>query len=155
MSLPIHIQCGAIITRSVFSQIFTKYVPWLTPLGQGMRCILWVQTVIYTLPQSMQWCMHRACLFSKSSLARLQEFWNSSIRLYEIKRKNLFKSTCPTGSFTCPGLSDSGKRRALMQYHVTLDHVIMALDYMHHQSSINLLPVWEIKQVGKCYCHFL
>ena len=36
--------------------------------------------------------------------ARLQEFWNSSIcLLYEIKRKNLFKSTCPTGSFTCPG----------------------------------------------------
>ena len=30
----------------------------------------------------------RACLFSKSSLARLQEFWNSSICLYEIKRKN-------------------------------------------------------------------
>ena len=30
-----------------------------------------------------------ACLFSKSSLAWLQEFWNSSICLYEIKRKNL------------------------------------------------------------------
>ena len=55
----------------------------------------------------------RACLFSKSSLARLQEFWNSSICFYEIKRKNLFKSTCPTGSFTCPGPSGSGKRRAL------------------------------------------
>ena len=34
--------------------------------------------------------------------------------LYEIKRKNLFKSTCPTGSFTCPRLSGSGKRRALV-----------------------------------------
>ena len=55
----------------------------------------------------------RACLFSKSSLARLQEFWNASMCLYEIKRKNLFKSTCPTGSLTCPGLSGSGKRRAL------------------------------------------
>ena len=52
-------------------------------------------------------------LFSKSSLARLQEFWNSSICLYEIKRKNLFKSTCPTGNFTCPGPSGSGKPRAL------------------------------------------
>ena len=58
--------------------------------------------------------MPRTCLFSKSSLARLQEFRNSSVCLYEIKRKNLFKSTCPTGSFTCPGLSGSGKRQALM-----------------------------------------
>ena len=39
---------------------------------------------------------------SKSSLALIQEFWNSSICLYEIKKKNLSKSTCPTGSFTCP-----------------------------------------------------
>ena len=39
----------------------------------------------------------------KSSLARLQEFWNSSICLYEIKKKNLSKSTCPTGSFTALG----------------------------------------------------
>ena len=45
----------------------------------------------------------RARLFSKSSLARLQGFWNSSIYIYQIKKKNLFKSTCQTGSFTCPG----------------------------------------------------
>ena len=57
----------------------------------------------------------RACLFSKSSLAWLQKFWNSSICLYEIKRTNLFKSTCPTGSFTCPGLSGSGKWRAMFR----------------------------------------
>ena len=56
---------------------------------------------------------YRARLFSKSSLARLQEFWNSSICLYEIKKKNLSKSTCLTGSFTCLGPSGSGKRRAL------------------------------------------
>ena len=55
----------------------------------------------------------RARLFSKSSFARLQEIWNSSICLYEIMKKNLSKSTCLTGSFTCPGLSGSGKRRAL------------------------------------------
>ena len=55
----------------------------------------------------------RARLFSKSSLARLQEFWNSATCLYRIKKKNLFKSSCPTGSFTCPGLSGSGKRWAL------------------------------------------
>ena len=45
----------------------------------------------------------RARLFSKSSLARLKEFWNFSICLYEIKKKNLSKSTCPTGSFTSQG----------------------------------------------------
>ena len=56
--------------------------------------------------------------FSKSALAQFQEFWNSSICLYEMKRKNLFKSTCPTGSFTCPGSPCSGKRRALpVRYH--------------------------------------
>ena len=54
-----------------------------------------------------------SCLFSKSSLALLQEFWNSSICLYEIKIKNMFKSTCLTGSLTCPGPSGSGKRWAL------------------------------------------
>ena len=64
------------------------------------------------------WCHNtitrpRAHLFSKSSLARLQGFWNSSICLYEIKKKNLSKSTCPTGSFTCHGPSGSGKWRAL------------------------------------------
>ena len=63
---------------------------------------------------AMAWaCFIRARLFSKSSLARLQEFWNSSICLYDIKKKNLSKSTCPTGGFTCPGPSGSGKRRAL------------------------------------------
>ena len=57
--------------------------------------------------------MFRARLFSKSSLAQFQEFCDSSICLYEIKKKNLSKSTCPTGSFTCPGPSGSEKGRAL------------------------------------------
>ena len=68
------------------------------------------------LPESMS----RARPFSKSSLARLQEFWNSSICLYEIKETNLSKSTCPTGSFTWPGPSGSGKRRALMSCGIHL-----------------------------------
>ena len=67
----------------------------------------------------------RAWLFSKSSLARLQEFWNSLICLYEIKRNNLFKSTCRTGSFTWPRPLGSGKWRTLhwpmsmMAYDIT------------------------------------
>ena len=67
--------------------------------------------VLYVFGYDM--LFNRARLFSKSSLALLQEFWNSSICLYEIKKKNLSKSTCQTGSFTCPGPSGSGKRRAL------------------------------------------
>ena len=31
--------------------------PIAGPLWRGMRCILWFQTVIYTLPHSLQWCM--------------------------------------------------------------------------------------------------
>ena len=34
-----------------------KIHPIARPLGWGMGCILWVQTVIYALPQSVQWCM--------------------------------------------------------------------------------------------------
>ena len=58
-------------------------------------------------------CPCRARLFSKSSLAWLQEFWNSSICLHEIKKKNLSKSACLTGSFTYPGPTGSGRQRAL------------------------------------------
>ena len=84
----------------------------------------------------------RACLFSKSSLARLQEFWNSSICLYEIKRKNLFKSTCPTGSFTCPGLSGSVKRRAL---HIP-SFLIATSFYLSHGENykINAKQLWRL-----------
>ena len=31
--------------------------PIAHPWGRGMGCILWAQIVIYTLPQSLQWCM--------------------------------------------------------------------------------------------------
>ena len=82
-----------------------------SPLAQVMACCLVAPS------HNLNQCWRRACLFSKSSLAQLQEFWNSYICLHEIKRKNLFKSTCPTGSFTCPGPLGSGKRWALLTYH--------------------------------------
>ena len=94
-----------------------------------------------------QWVLlllHRAWLFSKSSLARLKEFWNSLICLYETKRKNLFKSTCPTGSFTCPGPSGSEKRRALLQLisivitksqQTEEAHALMRLFYLYNANS--------------------
>ena len=31
--------------------------PIARPLGQGMRCLLWIQTVLYILPLSVQWCL--------------------------------------------------------------------------------------------------
>ena len=34
-----------------------KIHPIAPPLGCGMECILWVQTLRYTLPGSLQWCM--------------------------------------------------------------------------------------------------
>ena len=52
---------------------------------RGMGCILWVQTVIYTLPQSLQWCM---------------------------------------------------------QYHVILDHVIMALDSIWEYMGFSSEYIW-------------
>ena len=36
---------------------FHKIHPIAGPIGQAMGCILWVQTMFYTLPQSQQWCM--------------------------------------------------------------------------------------------------
>ena len=40
----------------------------------------------------------------------------------QIKKKNLFKSTCQTGSFTWPGRSGSGKRRALHPHQAREKH---------------------------------
>ena len=51
-----HIQCGVVITPSTN---FHKMHPIARPLawGRGMRCPLWDQTVVYTLPQSLLWYM--------------------------------------------------------------------------------------------------
>ena len=48
-------QCGALITRSIFSQISTKKHSIARPLG--MWCLLWVHTLVYTLHPSLRWCM--------------------------------------------------------------------------------------------------
>ena len=114
----------------------------------------------------------RACLFSKLLFAQLQESWNSSICLYEIKRKNLFKSTCPTGSFTCPGPSNFEKRGALgfsaiNHYLVSLSWVCLKINnikyhwnlpganelrcVLHHKLSVSWQPNWKLtclKQKG-------
>ena len=34
-----------------------KIHPIARPFGPGMECILWIQTLIYTLPQSLKWCI--------------------------------------------------------------------------------------------------
>ena len=48
------IECGAVITQSIFSQIFTKdtYAK-ARPVGRGMGCLLWIQHLIDILPQFM------------------------------------------------------------------------------------------------------
>ena len=40
-----------------------KIHPIAHPLGRGMGCILRVKTVIYTLPQSLQWCVQYHVIF--------------------------------------------------------------------------------------------
>ena len=41
------------ITQSIFSKIFTKYIP----SGRGMGWLLWVQPLIDILSQFLQWCI--------------------------------------------------------------------------------------------------
>ena len=77
----------------------------------------------------------RACLFSKSSLARLQGFYNSSICLYEIKRKNLFKSTCPTGSFTCPGRDATSYPKVLVPVKLQYSGSKLPFEYLNSWSK--------------------
>ena len=50
----VDIQCGAVITRSIFSQIFHKIHPKARPLRRGMGCLLWIQHLIDILPQFLQ-----------------------------------------------------------------------------------------------------
>ena len=52
----IFLQCGAVLTWYFFPNPHNIH-PIARSLGRGMGCILWVQTVVYTLPQSLQWCM--------------------------------------------------------------------------------------------------
>ena len=112
---------------------------WWVKVGSGDGL---VPSSIKPLPEpQLTHISGRACLFSKSSLARLQEFWNSPICLYEIKRKSLFKSTCPTGSFIWPGPSGNKKRRALyLCHHMTsLGHILS--NYVVNTVSADALAV--------------
>ena len=68
---------------------------------------------VYSLwPSDAQWWLRSGSILAQvTGLAFSQNHHLPD--LYEIKRKNLFKSTCPTGSFTCPGPLGHGKQRAL------------------------------------------
>ena len=49
------LQSGAVYNAVKFLQNAHKRHPIAHPLGQDIRCILWAQTLIYSLPQSLQW----------------------------------------------------------------------------------------------------
>ena len=46
-----------------------KIHPIVCPSGWAMGCILWVQIVIYTLPQSLQWCMQYHVILDHAIMA--------------------------------------------------------------------------------------
>ena len=110
-------------TFSVWNKQKFMVAQWTTNGGRlgGLVTIGWsLEAMSHEHLTIFAFCC-RARLFSKSSLSRLQEFWNSLICLYEIKKKNLSKFMCRTGSFTCPGPSGSGKRRALCWCHMSFN----------------------------------
>ena len=49
-----YLQCGAVITRSIFSKFLT-IDPLISPLYLG--CLLWLQIPFYVLPQQIENCM--------------------------------------------------------------------------------------------------
>ena len=120
----------------------------------------WSQKHIYIIP--------RIGLPSKFLLAQPIEFCNSSICLYRIKKINLLKSTCLTGSFTCPGPSGSGKWRVLPSYHSheTCDKFIITSQkkrdkrklqaniyiYVYICSLCHIYCSWETKLYLIAYC---
>ena len=53
--MPYTVWCG--YNKVNFLPYSQKLHPIACPLGWGMECILWIRTVIYTLPQALQWCM--------------------------------------------------------------------------------------------------
>ena len=48
----IGIQCGAVITRSIFTQILTRH-PIAHPWGRAMGCLLWIKPLMHILSHSL------------------------------------------------------------------------------------------------------
>ena len=101
-----HLRClGILLDAGANCNIGTKYSKPGSYTGEWLS---WLS----------HWPQGRAPFFSKFLLARPIEFCNSSICLinkHRIMKKNVLKSTCPTGSFACPGPMGSGKWWALPQ----------------------------------------
>ena len=51
------IPCGAVTTRSNFSEILIIDIPIARPLGWDVGCLLWVQILIYTPSQPLYLCL--------------------------------------------------------------------------------------------------
>ena len=58
------IQWGTFITPLFLLTNAHKRNPIAHPSGWAMGCLLWVQTLIYILPQSLQWCMQYHAILS-------------------------------------------------------------------------------------------
>ena len=55
------IQCSAAITRPIFSKMFSTDTPKLVRKGR----LLWIQTLIYLMPDSMQCCRNTLLIASR------------------------------------------------------------------------------------------
>ena len=51
------IPCGAVTTRSNFSEILLTDIPFARPLGWDVGCLLWVLTLIYISSQPLYLCL--------------------------------------------------------------------------------------------------
>ena len=95
---------------------YSQYKLMAHSWGWSTGCLLWIQSLINVILMSMQYGkVHLGTPFSKIFTCPTPKILHPSICLYKIKMKNLLKSTCPAGSFTCPRLLlDNGKRWALV-----------------------------------------
>ena len=63
------VECGAVITRSVFTKNSHNRHPIARPWGRDMGCHLWVQSLLNVLIQSLLWCMHYRVLLHRAITA--------------------------------------------------------------------------------------
>ena len=59
------VQCGTVMTRSIFSKKNCKRHTIDRPLGRDMVCLLWIESVIHILPPSLQWYMQYLAILDR------------------------------------------------------------------------------------------
>ena len=81
-----------------------KIHPIAHPLGRGMVCILWVQTLIYTLSQSLQWYVTFGGSSTAGILQSTPPVWELQDRKWHLN-SSVHKQKCLTVTLTMPALA--------------------------------------------------